>query len=106
MTDHFTKLFAGKVTISMDGVPMLFVHVETRFYFRMLFAEFYCPFRIALYIEMGTIGNADEQEYLFADFKNQCILAKGQALRYARLCEAIIAYFFNIQVVRSALLAY
>ena len=97
MIDHIAKLFAGEITIGMHRVPMLFVHVEARLYFRMFFAEFNRPFRVALYVEMGAVSNTDEEEYLVADLKNQSILAERQALCHAGFCEAMIAYFLNIQ---------
>ena len=75
--DHITKLLAGEVAICVHGIPVFFIHMESWFYFGMFFAELYGPFGVALYVEMGTIGNTDEQEYLFANFKYQSILAKG-----------------------------
>ena len=86
----------------MYGVPVLFIHVVAGLNFGVAFAQFNGQFRVAFDIETGYLGNAGEQEKFFADFKYQRILAKGQALGYAGLCEAIIAYLFNIQAIRNA----
>jgi len=80
----------------MNRIPMFFIHVVTGSHFRITLAEVNSQFGIAFNVEMCGIGNAGKQEEFFADFKNQGILTERQAFSYARLCEAIVAYFFNI----------
>jgi len=106
MIDHVAKLFTGKAAVGADGVPVLFVHVVTGPDFGMAFAKLYGQFRIAFDVEMGRIGNAGEQEQFFAHLKDQGILAEGQAFRYARFGQAIIANILNIHGKRLMSLLY
>jgi hypothetical protein len=103
MIDHTAQLPAGKAAIGAYGVPVLFVHVIAGPHFGMLFTEFHSAFGIAFYIKMVTVGYADGQEHLSTYFKYKRIPAKGKALGYTRLCKAMVAYFLNIQAVKSAL---
>lgn len=102
MVYHIAKLAAAQAAIGRYGVPVVFIHMVTGLNLGIAFAQLNGPFRVALYIKAVILGNVGEQEKFFAHFKNQRVLAKGQALGYARLCQAIIAYLFNIQAIRSA----
>jgi hypothetical protein len=102
MVYHVAKLPAAQAAVGLHRVPVLFIHVITGLNFGIALAQFNGPFRVAFYIKAVILGNAGEQKKFFAHFENQRILAKGQALGYAGLSEAIIAYVFNIQAIRSA----
>lgn len=81
----------------MNGIPMFFIHMVAWLHFGVPFAKLDGQFRIAFYIELSATGNTYEQEKLFADFKNQGVLAEGKPFCYARFSQAIIANFFNVQ---------
>ena len=57
MVDHFAKLLFSQCAVQHHGIPKLFIHVVTGSYFRIVFAELYGEFRVALYVEL--IAKAD-----------------------------------------------
>lgn len=97
MIDHLTNLFFCQATISMHRVPVLFVHVVTRLYFGVVFAELDGSFRIAFDIKLWPTRNARQQEKFFTHSKNEGIFTKGHIFSDSWFGQAVVAYFFNVQ---------